>query len=99
MMVNGLAYVGIMVVFCLIFVGLIRGLVFIKEKRHSSQIEKYRKIAGERYLEWVDVSESYSCGLTLAEHVSPTLRKAKREFNEALTKLEELGVPVMNMKL
>ena len=72
---------------------------YITQWFKKRKINKLKKKATAWYEFYNGVADSYDCGLTLAEHLSPRLRLAKHSFNEALEELAELGEPVIMYKL
>jgi hypothetical protein len=54
------------------------------------KIKFWRATLKRRYLAYIDYQSSFSCGNTLAEHISPSLCSMKQFVNEAIKKLREL---------
>ncbi len=56
----------------------------------EKEIKKLRKEAKKYYLAYCATADSYSCGLSLAEHISSELTHYKIEFNKVMDRLAEL---------
>ena len=65
----------------------------------NRKIKSLKKKAHNQYEYYSVLTDNYTSGLTLAEHLSPDITEAKRVFNKTLDKLEKLGEPVIRYYL
>ncbi len=46
-----------------------------------------KKVARSNYIAYLNIADSYDCGLSLAHYMNPRLSMHRDKFNEALDKL------------
>lgn len=57
---------------------------------HRTKLYLARRKLLKRYKRYSAIADSYSCGLTLALHISPSLRVARDQLNEAIEDTKKL---------
>jgi len=62
-------------------------------------IEKLKKIARDEILAYDNILGEYSCGASLAEHMSPRLFHHKIKFNETMDKLSKIDPDTPTFRL
>ena len=55
-----------------------------------SELTKLKKTFKKHYVAYHELCDDYSCGKTLAEHLSLTIASHKIEANKALKRLKEI---------
>ena len=56
----------------------------------GNPLDKAKKRLRKHYLDYLAIADEYSCGLTLAEHISPRLSEAKRLCNIWIDEINKL---------
>jgi hypothetical protein len=62
----------------------------IEELLKGLRIRNLRKQARYHYIAYCSIADEYSCGLALAEQISPNMVHHKQEVNRILDELTEL---------
>jgi hypothetical protein len=65
----------------------------------TQKIKKLKKEAEKHYIIYFNMANNYSCGLSLAEHMSPEMLKHKVEFNKIMDELAELDPLTPDIRL
>jgi hypothetical protein len=63
------------------------------------KIEKLKKDARKHILAYDAIAEYYSCGLSLAEHISSEMFHHKQEFNRIMDELAKLDPKAPTFRL
>lgn len=50
----------------------------------------YKRLLLKLHLRYNNIRDEYSCGIALAEYISPRLRAAKSSLNKVISKIKEL---------
>ena len=76
-----------------------KGEIKLSNMWKKIQIRYWKRKAMKYYRSYSTATGTSGAGLTLAEHLFPSIRDDKNKFNHAIEKLAELGEPVMPTKL
>jgi hypothetical protein len=66
---------------------------------NTQKIKKLKKEAEKHYIIYYNIANNYSCGLSLAEHMSPEMLNHKTEFNRIMDELAKIDPLVPDFRL